>query len=165
MTMDINVGILTISDKGFAGEREDKSGQEIRDALRSLPGARVGAYQVVPDERVMIEETLRQWADDDHLDLILTTGGTGLSPRDVTPEATMGAIDRLVPGIAEAMREEGRKKNPRAILSRGISGTRGQTLIINLPGSPKAVRESLEVALPVVGHAIEILQARPTDHS
>ncbi|MCL5962282.1 MAG: MogA/MoaB family molybdenum cofactor biosynthesis protein [Chloroflexi bacterium] len=160
----IRVGVLTISDKGFAGEREDKSGQEIKDALRSLPEARVEAYQVIPDEQVMISETLCRWADEDHLDLILTTGGTGLSPRDVTPEATAAVVDRLVPGMAEAMREEGRKKNARAMLSRGIAGARAHTLIVNLPGSPKAVREGLEVVLPVVGHAIEILQARPTDH-
>lgn len=160
----IRIGILTSSDKGAAGEREDKSAQEIRKLLRALPESQVVNYQVVPDERKIIEETLRYWADQDHLDLIITTGGTGLSPRDVTPEATSAVIERVVPGIAEAMREEGRKNNPRAMLSRGMSGTRGKTLIINLPGSPRAVRESLEVVLPVIGHAIDILQARPTDH-
>lgn len=160
----IRVGILTASDKAHAGEREDKSAEEIRRSLRGLPEAVVAKYQVVPDERKIIEETLRYWADEDRLDLILTTGGTGLSPRDVTPEATSAVIEREVAGIAEAMREVGRQKNPRAILSRGISGTRGETLIINLPGSPRAVKESLEVVLPVLGHAIEILQARPTDH-
>lgn len=159
----ISVGILTVSDTAARGGREDLSGATIREMVGSI-GGQVTAYQVVPDEADQIARVLREWADDRGLDLILTTGGTGLAPRDVTPEATRMVLERDVPGIAEAMRAEGLKRAPRAMLSRAAAGTRGRSLIVNLPGSPKGVRESLGAILDVLPHALEILQARPTDH-
>lgn len=159
----MRAAIVTISDRGFRGEQEDVSGQEIRKALQAL-GAEIGAYVVVPDERIMIERTLVNLVDDQHIDLILTTGGTGLSPRDVTPEATRAVIEKEVPGIQLAMIVEGLKKTPRAMISRAVAGVRKESLIINLPGSPKAVREGLDVVMPVVEHTLAIIQARPTDH-
>lgn len=159
----IRVGILTASTLGARGEREDTSGAAIRELIEPL-GATVEAYQVVSDDQSTISGVLREWADERRLDLILTTGGTGLSPTDVTPEATREVIQREVPGFAEAMRLEGLKHTPRAMLSRALAGVRGQTLIVNLPGSPKGVRESLGAILGVLPHALEILQHRPTDH-
>lgn len=159
----IRVGILTASTLGARGEREDTSGAVIRELIEQI-GGQIDAYEVVPDEQAVIERTLRHWTDDLRLDLILTTGGTGLSPSDVTPDATRVVIEKDVPGLAEAMRWEGLKHTPRAMLSRGIAGIRGQTLIVNLPGSPKGVRESLGAILAVLPHALEILQRRPTDH-
>jgi molybdopterin adenylyltransferase len=159
----IRVGILTASTLGARGEREDTSGAAIREMIATIGGS-VDAYRVVTDDRDTIAATLRGWTDVDGLDLILTTGGTGLSPTDVTPEATRDVIDREVPGLAEAMRLEGLKHTSRAMLSRGIAGTRYRTLIVNLPGSPKGVRESLGAILDVLPHAVEILQRRPTDH-
>lgn len=159
----ISVGILTVSDTAARGGREDLSGATIREMVGSV-GGEVVAYQVVADEADQIASVLRQWADERGLDLILTTGGTGLSPRDVTPEATRSVLEREIPGMAEAMRAEGLKKTPRAMLSRALAGTRGRSLIVNLPGSPKGVRESLGAILDVLPHALEILQARPTDH-
>jgi len=155
----LNAGILTISDRGWSGEREDKSGEVIKRMLESLD-ARVVRYEIVPDEAEIISHTLSQWADEAGVDLILTTGGTGFSPRDVAPEATLAVVQRLVPGLAEAMRAEGLKKTATAMLSRGVSGIRGRSLIVNLPGSPKAVRESLEVILPVLPHAMEVLRGQ-----
>jgi len=155
----IKVGVLTLSDKGSRGEREDKSGQVIKEMVREIDGV-VVKYEVIPDEYELIVKTLISWCDEEKLDLILTTGGTGLSPRDVTPEATKAVITREVPGIPEAMRMASLAKTNRAMLSRAVAGTRGGTLIINLPGSPKGVRENLEVVLPVIPHALEILQAR-----
>lgn len=151
------VGILTISDKGSRGERQDKSGVAIR---RSLDGseAKVVQYKVVPDEKDAIAERLKAWSDESGVDVILTTGGTGLAPRDVTPEATLSVVEKLVPGIPEAMRMKSLGKTPTAMLSRAVAGTRGHSLIINLPGSPKAVRECMEVLLPVLPHAIETLR-------
>lgn len=157
------VGILTISDTASRGGREDLSGLAIRELVASI-GAEVADYRIVPDEAAEISSTLREWADDQGLDLILTTGGTGLSPRDVTPEATREILTREIPGIAEAMRLQGLKHTPRAMLSRAVAGTRGRTLVVNLPGSPKGVRESLGAILGILPHALEILQARPTDH-
>ena len=159
-----NLGILTISDKGWRGQREDKSGKVIRDSL-SLLDSRVLKYEVIPDEVDIIANKLTQWADEGEVDIILTTGGTGLGPRDVTPEATLSVVDRVVPGFAEAMRAETFPKTPFAILSRAVAGVRGKCLIINLPGSPKAVRECLEIVLPVIPHAVEILKGEVTEHA
>ncbi|NPB09483.1 MAG: MogA/MoaB family molybdenum cofactor biosynthesis protein [Thermodesulfobacteria bacterium] len=147
-------GVLTLSDKGALGEREDRSGPLIKESLEKA-GFQVLAYRVIPDDYEEILVVLLDWVDRKGLDLIITTGGTGLSPRDVTPEATRAAIEREVPGIAEAIRLEGLKHTPRAMLSRGIAGIRKQSLIINLPGSPKAVEESMQVILPVLFHALE----------
>ena len=153
------VGILTISDKGSRGERQDKSGEAIREILSSID-ARIVNYDIVPDEKELIAQELISWADENNLDVILTTGGTGLTPRDVTPEATLAVVDRIVPGFAEAMRAESLKKTPMAMLSRAVVGVRGKCLIINLPGSPKAVRECLEVVLPALPHAVETLKGQ-----
>ena len=159
----IRFGILTVSDKGWRGQRHDESGLIIRDGLSALKG-RVDKYEVVPDEKDVIVRRLTEWADEGDIDVILTTGGTGLSPRDVTPEATLSVVDRLVPGLAEAMRAGTLAKTPFAMLSRAVTGARGRCLIINLPGSPKAVRECLEVVLPVIPHAVEIITGKVTEH-
>lgn len=159
----MRVGILTVSDKGSRGEREDTSGAAIRQLIVAA-GGQVTRYAVVPDERALIEERLRSWADAEEVDVILTTGGTGLAPRDVTPEATRAVIERPVPGIAEAMRQAGLKHTPMAMLSRGEAGTRSLTLIVNLPGSEKGVRENLEALLPVLPHAVESLRGAVGDH-
>jgi len=148
----ITVAVLTMSDKGSKGEREDLSGPLIKDMLKSID-AEVKHYDILPDEKELIKEKLIKYSKE--VDLIITTGGTGLSPRDVTPEATLEVIDRQVPGIAEAMRSEGLKKTSRAMLSRAVAGVKGRSLIINLPGSPKAVKENLAVILDVIPHAIE----------
>jgi len=156
--MAISIGILTVSDRSYHGEREDLSGPLIRQLVTERLGAEVKLEAVVPDERNIIAGTLVVWCDEVGLDLILTTGGTGFAPRDVTPEATRDVIERETPGLAEAMRAEGLKVTPHAMLSRAVAGIRGSTLIVNLPGSPKAVREGLEVILPAVPHGIEILK-------
>ena len=148
----ITVAVLTLSDKGSKGEREDASGPMIREMLKGID-AEVKYYDILPDEKELIKEKLIEYCK--LVDLILTTGGTGLSPRDVTPEATIEVIERQIPGIAEAMRIEGLKKTRRAMLSRAVAGVRGKTLIINLPGSPKAVKENLEIILDVLPHAVE----------
>ena len=151
----ITVAVITLSDKGSKGEREDASGPLIQSMLKSI-AAEIKYTDIMPDEKDLIKAKLIQYSD--KVDLILTTGGTGLSPRDVTPEATLKVIDREVPGIAEAMRAAGLKKTNRAMLSRAVAGVRGRALIINLPGSPKAVQENLEVILDVIPHAIEKIQ-------
>ena len=158
----IRVGMVTVSDRGYRGEREDTSGGIIREMVKGL-GAKVVFSTVVPDETEQIKEVLLQGADEMGLDLIVTTGGTGVSPRDITPEATLEVIDREVPGFAEAMRMEGLKKTPHAIISRTVCGVRGRTLIVNLPGSPKAVREGLGVILPAIPHAIAKIQGDPSE--
>lgn len=155
-------GILTISDKGSRGERQDKSGEAIREILSGM-GVHIVNYEVVPDEKELIVEKLIKWADKDNLDVVITTGGTGLTPRDVTPEATLAVVDRIVPGFAEAMRAESLKKTPHAMLSRAVVGTRRKCLIVNLPGSPKAVRECLQVILPALPHAVETLKGEASE--
>ncbi len=156
----ITVAILTLSDKGSKGEREDASGPLIREMLKGID-ARVDYLDILPDEKELIKEKLIQYSK--LVDLVLTTGGTGLSPRDVTPEATLEVIERQVPGIAEAMRIEGLKKTRRSMLSRAVAGVRGRTLIINLPGSPKAVKENIEIILEVLPHAIEKIKGDPSE--
>ncbi len=148
-------GVLTVSDKGSLGQRIDESGQVLKEALASL-GAGGVEYAVVPDERPIISARLREWSDAG-LALVLTTGGTGLTPRDVTPEATLDVLDRVAPGFGEAMRAYGLKETPTAMLSRAVAGVRGKTLIINMPGSPRAVKECLEAILPALPHAIEMV--------
>jgi len=148
----ITVAVLTLSDKGSKGEREDASGPMIREMLKSIDAV-VKYYDILPDEKELIKGKLIEYGK--LVDLVLTTGGTGLGPRDVTPEATIEVIEKQIPGIAEAMRIEGLKKTRRAMLSRAVAGVRGKTLIINLPGSPKAVKENLEIILDVLPHAIE----------
>jgi len=160
----LNFGILTVSDKGSRGQRYDESGLTIRERI-SLLDSLVVKYEIVPDELNIITGKLTEWADEGNVDVILTTGGTGLGPRDITPEATLDAVDRVVPGLAETMRAETFQKTPFAILSRAVAGVRGKCLIINLPGSTKAVRECLEVILPVIPHAVEIIKGEVTEHS
>jgi molybdopterin adenylyltransferase len=160
----IHIGILTISDKGARGQRQDKSSGAIREVVGRLESS-VAKYDMVPDEADVIAGRLRDWADSGEVDVILTTGGTGLSARDVTPEATLSVIDKEVPGLAETMRLKSWEKTPTAILSRAVAGLRGKCLIINLPGSPRAVRECLEVVLPVLPHAVEIIKGEVTEHT
>jgi len=160
--MGMRAGILTVSDKGSRGERVDTSGAAIREMLSGI-GGEVGRYAIVPDERDVIAATLRAWCDDGDLDVVLTTGGTGLAARDVTPEATLDAADRVVPGIAEAMRHAGMRSTPKAMLSRSLAAVRGATLIVNLPGSERGVRESLGAVIEVLPHAVELLRGQ-TEH-
>lgn len=161
----ITVGVLTISDSGAIGARQDTSGENIRALVtEQMPDAVISAGAIIPDEREQIEGILREWSDEKRLNLILTTGGTGLAPRDVTPEATRAVLEREAPGIAEAMCAASLQHTPFGMLSRGVAGTRGHTLIINLPGSPKAVRECLECILPVLPHAVNLLIQGPREH-
>ncbi len=155
------IGIITASDKGSRGDREDISGKVIADM--TAPVGRVEKYVIVADEKDALQAAMLQMADELKLDLILTTGGTGLGLRDVTPEATLAVIDRQVPGIAEAMRAASMLKTNRAMLSRAVAGTRGRTLIINLPGSPKGVQECLEVVLPALEHGLAILKGEASE--
>lgn len=151
------VGVLTISDSAVRGERPaDASGQAAREVIEAGLEAEVTQYAVVADETTQIQAKLTDWADNQHLDLILTTGGTGLTSRDVTPEATLALGERIVPGLAEMMRAQTAANTPLAYLSRSVAVTRGKTLIINLPGSPKGVRECITVLLPVLTHAIKL---------
>jgi len=160
----MRIAVLTISDAGARGERADTSGDAIVEWAESK-GYALADRQLVPDDVVRIVSALTSWADGGGVDLLLTTGGTGLSPRDVTPEATRAVLDREAPGIAERLRALYLTSFPRAALSRGTAGTRGTTLIVNLPGSPNAVRDSLEALDPIVDHAIAILRGESTDHS
>ena len=158
-----NLGVLTASDLGSQGKREDSSGRLIEKVL-SARGFQLLRYEVLPDDQALIEDRLRRWSDEDGLDLIVTTGGTGLTSRDVTPEATLAVIDRQAPGLAEAMRMQTLKHTPMAMLSRAVVGARGNTLIINLPGSTRAVEQCLEVLLPVIPHALDMLKDVPPPH-
>jgi molybdenum cofactor synthesis domain-containing protein len=157
----ITIGILTVSDKGSRGKREDISGPVIKEIVGGT-GA-VAQYEIVPDEKEVIAAKLREWAG--QVDIILTNGGTGLSARDVTPEATLAVIDREIPGIGEAMRAKSLALTPTAMLSRAVAGQRGKCLIVNLPGSPKAARECLEAVLPALTHAVEIIKGTVTEHT
>ena len=156
-----NIGIITASDKGAKGEREDISGRVIAEMMMDL--GKVQRYVVVADEQEALSQEMKYMADDIGVDLILTTGGTGLGPRDVTPEATLAVVEKMVPGIAEAMRAKSMEKTNRAMLSRAVAGIRGRTLIINLPGSPKGVRECLEVVLPALDHGLAILRGEANE--
>jgi len=155
----ISACILTLSDKGSRGEREDLGGPIIKNMIAAI--AEVRYYEIIPDDRELIKEKLIEYSK--NVDLIITTGGTGLSPRDVAPEATLAVIDKEIPGIAEAMRIEGLRKTKRAMLSRAVAGIRGHALIINLPGSPKAVKEGLEAIMDVIPHAIEKIKGGTED--
>ena len=158
----MNAAILTLSDKGAAGERADASGPALAGWLNER-GVSVLQTQVIPDEVDRIAETLAAWADSRRFDLILTTGGTGVSPRDVTPDATMRVLDRLLPGFGEVMRFRSLAKTPHAIISRAVAGIRGGVLIINLPGSPKGAVENLEAVWDTVPHAIAKCQGDPAE--
>lgn len=166
--MTIKTGILTCSDKCSAGKRKDTSGPAIKEILKKTDRFDILKYEILPDEKIFISKKIREWADatdtSEGLDLILTTGGTGIGPRDRTPEATREVIHFEIPGISELARFEGYKKTPFAVLSRAISGARGKTLIINLPGSERAVRETLEIILPIIPHAIDLLAGK-TEHN
>ena len=155
--MKYTVGIITLSDKGAAGKREDKSGPAIREMLENDGRFEIKEQQLLSDDRAALEEALVRLCDKSQLNLILTTGGTGLSPRDNAPEATLAVADRQVPGIAEYMRAKSFEITPKAMLSRGVAVIRGSSLIINLPGSPKAVRENLDFIMPALGHGLDIM--------
>jgi len=159
----VRAAVITVSDKGYAGQREDTSGPALAEALARM-GAEVAAMRLVPDEPEMIASALVELADQLGMDLIVTTGGTGPAPRDRTPEATRAVIERDLPGLAEALRFEGYKKTPLAVLSRGIAGIRGKCLIVNLPGSLKAVREGMETLAPILPHAVQMIQGRDLEH-
>src|SRR5690348_13588344 len=151
--------ILVLSDAAAQGRREDRSGPAVRELLEAR-GWTVAASEVLPDEAGEIERTLKTWTDADDCDVVFTTGGTGLSPRDVTPEATQAVVEKEIPGLAELMRSEGVKKNPRAALSRALAGVRKGRVIVNLPGSVRGARESLEAILELLPHAVDIAQGR-----
>jgi len=157
-----SAGIITVSDKGSRGEREDLSGPVIKELITPLP-AEVKFYTVIPDDHDIIAATMRECADNRALDLIVTTGGTGVSRRDVTPEATREVIEKEIPGMSEVMRLEGLKKTPHAMISRAVVGIRRRSLIINLPGSPRAVRENLSALLPALSHALSKIKGDETE--
>jgi len=162
--MTIRFGILTLSDRSSRGERADSSGPALA-ALIQAEGWSLVKQALLPDEESAIREILTSWADSGEMDIILTTGGTGFSPRDVTPEATRAVIDREAPGLAEAMRAASLKVTPHAMLSRIVTGIRTNTLVINLPGSPKGAVENLQVVIPVLPHAVQLLQEDPTSEA
>ncbi len=154
--------VVTVSDRGAKGERQDASGKALSERLEA-EGFDVGFYTVVPDEASEISAALTRLADEDRVSLIVTTGGTGVSPRDVTPEATLAVVERTVPGMAEAMRAASLAKTPHAMISRAVAGIRGTTLIINLPGSPKGAVENLSAVLPALPHALEKIAGDPSE--
>ena len=158
--MTLRIGILTCSDRCSRGERPDLSGPALADLVRTQ-GWQVVQTAIVPDDLEQLRDTLSRWADSGEMDILLTTGGTGFAPRDVTPEATGQVIDRVAPGLAENMRSESLKSTPHAMLSRAVAGIRGRVLIINLPGSPKAAVENFQVVMPVLSHAVELLTDDP----
>jgi len=158
--MTIRFGILTLSDRSARGEREDTSGPALADLIRAQSWS-VAEQAILPDDESSIRAALIAWADSGRFDVILTTGGTGFAPRDVTPEATRAVIQREAPGLAEAMRSDSLKKTPHAMLSRSVAGIRGRTLIVNLPGSPKGAVENLQTILPVLSHAVQLLTDNP----
>lgn len=162
MGQELKAGVLTISDKGYAGLRIDESGKAVSNLLASR-GYSVVLQKIVPDERPLISETLVQWVDEENVAVIVTTGGTGLSPRDVTPQATEAIIDYAVPGIAEAMRAKSMSVTPHAMLSRAVAGVRNGCLIVNLPGSTRGALENLEVVLPALPHALSKLAGDTSD--
>ena len=159
----LKIGILTISDKGSRGEREDLSGRTIKDALAQI--GEIVRYEIIPDELAQISQKLEEWADGGSMDIILTTGGTGLAERDVTPEATLAILNKEVPGLGEAMRAGTLHHTPMVMLSRAVAGMRAECLIINLPGSPRAVGQCLEIIQPVLTHAVEIITGKVTEHA
>lgn len=161
--MSLRFAILTISDRSSRGERPDSSGPALA-VLVDSQSWQVVKQEIVPDEMEVIQERLTNWADSDHVDVILTTGGTGFAPRDVTPEATRAVVERLTPGLDEAMRAASLQVTPHAMLSRAISGIRKRTIIINLPGSPKGATENLRVVLPALEHAIKLLREEDAGH-
>ena len=162
--MNVRVAVLTVSDEGAAGRREDTSGGLIVDWIGAR-GYELSAREIVPDETDLIAGLLAGWSDSGNIDLIITTGGTGLGPRDVTPEATRSVLEREAPGIAEAIRTDGRATTPYSLLSRGLCGVRGTTLIVNLPGSTGGVRGGVETLTPLIEHAVQLLRNEETDHS
>ncbi len=159
----IQAAVVTISDKGHAGQRGDVSGPVLAGLVREM-GAEIVRQEIVPDEREEIVPLLVSLADELCVDLVLTTGGTGITPRDVTPEATKAVIEREMPGLAEVLRFEGYRQTPLAVISRGVAGIRGRTLIVNLPGSPNAVREGMETLSPILPHAIRMMRGEHTEH-
>jgi molybdopterin adenylyltransferase len=160
----LRIGILTVSDRSAAGQRADASGPLLEQAIVAQ-GWQVARREIVADDQFMIQTRLAAWADSSGLDVILTTGGTGFSPRDVTPEATTAVVDRLAPGLAEAMRAASLQITPHAMLSRATAGIRGRTLVVNLPGSPKGALENLQIILPVLPHAVQLLSEDPQAES
>lgn len=156
----MRIAVLTISDRAARGERPDASGPALQERVERA-GQRVVCAAVLPDEPSRIEAQLKEWADGGGVDVILTTGGTGIAPRDRTPEATLSVCERTVPGIAEVMRQAGLAKTPHSMLSRGVAGVRGRTLIVNLPGSPRAAVECLEAVLSALPHAVDLLSGSP----
>ncbi|UCG86822.1 MAG: MogA/MoaB family molybdenum cofactor biosynthesis protein [Gemmatimonadota bacterium] len=161
--MSVRVAVLTVSDRGEAGRRRDTSGDALADWVERQ-GYQLSGREIVPDETDLIAAVLVRWADDRVADLIITTGGTGLGPRDVTPEATRAVLEREAPGIAEALRADGRDNTPYSVLSRGTAGIRGATLIVNLPGGTSGVRDGIITLSPIVEHAARLLRGELTEH-